>query len=71
VILCNIGGLIGVAIGFGLGNLVAVFTDFEVHVPLEWAIIGLLFCTVVGLVAGMWPAVRASRLLPIEALQHE
>jgi putative ABC transport system permease protein len=71
VILCNIGGLVGVAVGFGLGNLVAVFTDFEVHVPLEWAVIGLLFCTVVGLVAGMWPAVRASRLMPIEALQYE
>ena len=71
VILCNIGGLIGVTVGFGLGNLVAVFTEFEVHVPLEWAVIGLLFCTAVGLVAGMWPAVRASRLLPIEALQHE
>jgi putative ABC transport system permease protein len=71
VILCNIGGLIGVAVGFGLGNLVAVFTDFEVHVPLEWAVIGLAFCTFVGLVAGMWPAVRASRLLPIEALQQE
>jgi len=71
VILCNIGGLIGVAVGFGLGNLVAVFTDFEVHVPLEWAVIGLVFCTVVGLTAGMWPAIRASRLLPIEALQQE
>ena len=71
VILCNIGGLIGVVVGFGLGNLVAVFTEFEVHVPLEWAVIGLLFCTTVGLVAGMWPAVRASRLLPIEALAQE
>ncbi|MEE4273858.1 MAG: ABC transporter permease [Thermoanaerobaculales bacterium] len=71
VILCNIGGIIGVAVGFGLGNLVAVFTEFEVHVPVEWAAIGLVFCTVVGLVAGMWPAVRASRLMPIEALQHE
>jgi putative ABC transport system permease protein len=71
VILCNIGGLIGVAVGFGLGNLVAVFTEFEVHVPLEWAVIGLVFCTVVGLTAGMWPAIRASRLQPIEALQYE
>ncbi|HSN57469.1 MAG TPA: ABC transporter permease [Candidatus Sulfomarinibacteraceae bacterium] len=71
VILCNIGGLVGVAVGFGLGNLVAVFTDFEVHVPLEWAVIGVLFCTVVGLTAGMWPAVRASRLQPIDALQYE
>jgi putative ABC transport system permease protein len=71
VILCNIDGIIGVAVGFGLGNLVAIFTEFEVHVPLEWAAIGLVFCTVVGLVAGMWPAVRASKLMPIEALQHE
>ena len=71
VILCNIGGLIGVAVGFGLGNLVAVFTEFEVHVPMEWAVIGLLFCTLVGLAAGMWPAIRASRLLPIEALQQD
>ena len=39
--------------------------------PFEWAAIGLVFCTVVGLVAGMWPAVRASRLMPIEALQYE
>lgn len=71
VILCNIGGIIGVAVGFGLGNLVAVFTEFEVHVPFEWAVIGLGFCSVVGIVAGMWPAMRASRLMPIEALQHE
>ena len=53
------------------GDVVAVFTEFEVHVPMEWAVIGLLFCTLVGLAAGMWPAIRASRLQPIEALQQE
>ncbi len=71
VVLCNLGGVFGVAVGFGLGNLVTVFTDFAVHVPIEWAIRGLGFCTVVGLVFGMWPAVRASRLMPIEALRYE
>ncbi|HEY7728554.1 MAG TPA: ABC transporter permease [Candidatus Eisenbacteria bacterium] len=71
VILCNIGGVVGVLVGFGLGNLVAVFTHLDVHVPLEWAVIGLLFCSAVGVAFGLLPAVRASRLHPIEALGHE
>jgi putative ABC transport system permease protein len=71
VVLCNIGGVVGVVVGFGLGNLVAVFTDFQPRVPLEWAVIGLLFCSAVGVVFGMLPAIRASQLDPIEALRHE
>jgi putative ABC transport system permease protein len=71
IVLCNIGGLLGVAAGFGLGNLVTVFFDFAVHIPMEWAVRGLLFCTVVGVVFGMWPALRASRLIPVEALRYE
>ncbi len=71
VVLCNIGGVIGVVLGFGLGNLVAVFTHFEPRVPLEWAIIGLVFCSAVGIGFGMLPAIRASRLDPIEALRYE
>jgi putative ABC transport system permease protein len=71
VVLCNIGGVLGVMVGFGLGNLVTAFTEFTVHVPLEWAVRGLVFCTVIGVVFGMWPAARASRLVPIEALRYE
>jgi putative ABC transport system permease protein len=71
IVLCNIGGLLGVAVGFGLGNLVTVFFGFAVNIPMEWAVRGLLFCTVVGVVFGMWPAVRASRLIPVEALRYE
>jgi putative ABC transport system permease protein len=71
IVLCNIGGVIGVLLGFGLGNIVTLFTDFAVHVPVEWAIRGVIFCSVVGLVFGMWPAIRASRLAPIEALRYE
>ncbi len=71
VILCNMGGVIGVAVGFGLGNVMTLFTDFENVVPLQWAVIGLLFCSAVGIGFGMLPAVRASRLHPIDALSYE
>jgi putative ABC transport system permease protein len=71
VILCNIGGVIGVIVGFGLGNLVAFFAHFDVNVPMEWAVIGLVFCSAVGIVFGLLPAIRASRLHPIDALRYE
>jgi len=71
VILCNIGGIIGVMAGFGMGNLVAFFAKFDAHVPVEWAVIGLVFCSAVGVGFGMLPAIRASQLNPIEALRHE
>jgi putative ABC transport system permease protein len=71
IVLCNIGGILGVAVGFGLGNIVTLFTEFAVHIPMDWALRGLIFCTVVGLTFGMWPAVKASRLTPVEALRYE
>jgi putative ABC transport system permease protein len=71
VILCNIGGVLGVAAGFGLGNVVTVFTSFDNNVPMEWAVIGLLFCSAVGICFGLLPAIRAARLRPIEALRYE
>lgn len=71
IILCNIGGIFGVVVGFGLGNVVTIFTGFAANVPMEWAVGGLVFCTSVGLIFGMWPAVLASRLDPIDALRYE
>ncbi len=71
IILCNIGGIIGVLGGFTLGNLVAFFTGFAINIPLEWAMGGLMFCTTVGLTFGLWPAIIASKLDPIEALRFD
>jgi putative ABC transport system permease protein len=71
VLLCNLGGVVGVMAGFALGNVVAIFTHFEPRVPLEWAVIGLAFCSAVGIAFGMLPAIRAAQLDPIEALRYE
>ena len=71
VILCNIGGVFGVMVGFGLGNLVTLFMKVAVQVPMEWAVIGLVFCSAVGVGFGLLPAVKASRLHPIDALRYE
>ncbi len=74
VVLCNLGGIIGVLIGFAFGNLLVknvMSSAFESAVPMEWAVIGLLFCTVIGIGFGMLPAIKASRLHPIDALRYE
>ena len=74
VVLCNVGGIIGVLVGFGIGNTMVklgMSSSFESSVPMEWAVIGLLFCTAVGVIFGMVPAIKASRLHPIDALRYE
>jgi putative ABC transport system permease protein len=72
IVLCNVGGVIGVALGFGIGNIMVMgSSSFEAVVPVEWAVIGLLFCTAVGVIFGMLPAIKASRLNPIDALRFE
>lgn len=71
VILCNIGGVVGIVVGFGLGNVITFFTSFDVKVPMQWAVIGLVFCSTVGIAFGLLPAIRASRLHPIDALRYE
>jgi len=71
VVLCNVGGVIGIALGFALGNVFTFFTDFQARVPLGWALFGVVFCSLIGIVFGMIPALKASRLNPIDALHYE
>lgn len=74
IVLCNVGGVIGVAVGFGIGNMMVkmgISSSFEAVVPVGWAVVGLLFCTAVGVIFGMLPAIKASRLNPIDALRYE
>jgi putative ABC transport system permease protein len=70
-VLTSVGGILGIMIGAGIGISVNLATGFPVSLP-WWAFaMGLGFSATVGIVAGMFPAVRASRLDPIEALRYE
>ena len=71
IVLCNVGGLIGILIGFLLGNMLSAMTSMQATIPFEWALFGMGFCTLVGVTFGMLPALKASRLSPIEALRYE
>ncbi len=71
VVLCLLGGFIGIALGIGLGNFVGSFLNANSAIPLNWVMIGLGLCVFVGVVFGTYPAYKASNLDPIEALRYE
>jgi len=65
------GGSIGIFFGVLGGNMVALQLGVSIVLPVEWIIIGLLVTTFVGVVFGVYPAMKASNLDPIEALRYE
>ena len=71
IILCLIGGFIGILLGVGVGNFAGSFLIAEAAIPLDWVFIGLTLCVFVGIVFGTYPAYKAANLDPIEALRYE
>ncbi len=69
--LTSLGGLIGILLGSGIGWGVHLISGFPISLPWWSFAIGLSFSASVGIFFGMWPAVKASRLDPIEALRYE
>lgn len=71
ILICLMGGALGVVLGILAGNMVSLVTGGRFVMPWGWMLAGLLISTVVGLVSGYLPAVKASRLDPIVALRYE
>ena len=71
IILCAVGGMIGVVAGVGGANGVGHFTDYPVVVHASSILLSVCVATIVGIFFGFYPALRASRLNPIEALRYE
>jgi putative ABC transport system permease protein len=71
IVLCEIGGVIGVLCGILGGNSTAWFFKLDPVIPLDWMVLGLFVCSVIGVIFGTYPAFKAANLDPIESLRYE
>lgn len=71
ITLCQIGGLIGILLGMLGGWALGAMAQMTVVFPLNWIIIAIVICTILGIISGAYPAWKASKLDPIDALRYE
>ncbi|MET3978685.1 putative ABC transport system permease protein [Mucilaginibacter sp. UYP25] len=71
IVICLIGGVMGIILGMAIGNLIAVQISGTFVVPWFWLFSALILCTLIGLSSGFYPAKKASKLDPVEALRYE
>ena len=71
VIISLLGAIFGIILGVLVGNLFSMVLGTGFVVPWGWVLTGIIICSVVGLAAGLWPALKASKLDPIVALRYE
>lgn len=71
VLISLIGGVTGIILGILIGNLFGLLFETSFIVPWGWIIMGITLCTLVGVISGIYPALKAAKLDPIVALRYE
>ena len=71
VFLCQIGGIIGVIFGIAAGNVISLVAKVPAVIPIDWAIYGVISCSIIGIGFGSYPAWRAANLDPVESMRFE
>lgn len=71
IVICLIGGVAGILLGLIIGNGVAIILGASFIIPWLWMALGIVVCVLVGIVSGFYPASKASKLDPVEALRYE
>lgn len=72
ILICQIGGIIGILLGMGAGNVVStVLMKSAFIIPWAWIGLGLLLCFIVGIISGIYPAWKAASVDPIDSLRYE
>lgn len=71
MLICQLGGLLGIVLGILLGNIVSLLFEGSFIIPWNWMLLSVGVCFLVGMGSGFYPALKAARMNPIEALRHE
>lgn len=71
ILISFFGAVFGILLGILVGNLFSMVLSTGFVVPWDWIFYGIFICSVVGLLAGLYPALKAGKLNPIEALRYE
>lgn len=71
IVIGQLGGALGIVLGILIGNFVSLFLETAFVVPWDWIFGGIVLCLGVGVISGYYPAVKAAKQDPIEALRYE
>lgn len=71
IVICQLGGLLGIVLALTAAWIISFIMGADFVMPWAWIGLGVSVCFIVGLISGIYPAIKASKLDPIEALRYE